>query len=83
MRLLRSARNDESPDGAFHFQVDESVQLDRVFEWELLGDGVNESVHEQPFGILLRESARHEVEALLLIQAFHGRFVLDRRGVVV
>lgn len=64
-------------DAADHLELDEPVQLHRVFERELLRDRFDEPVDDHHVGLLFGQAARHEVEDLVRRDLADGRFVRD------
>src|SRR5262245_44780838 len=73
----------DSADRAFHLQLDEAVELDRVLHRPLLREGLDEAVDDEERRLLLREPAALEVEELLLADLADGRLVLDGDLVLV
>src|SRR4051812_31063039 len=63
-------------DRAFHLELYQAVQLDSVLERELLGDRLDKAVDDHRHGLLLRESATHEVEELVFPDLRDCRLVL-------
>src|SRR5919112_4945015 len=57
---------DPLTDRAFHLQLDQAVQLDGVLQRKLLRNGLDKAVDDHSDGLLLGESAAHEVEELVL-----------------
>src|SRR6266508_3833225 len=53
-------------DGAFHLELDQAVELDRVLHRQLAGDRLNEAVDHHRGGLGLVQSTRHLVEKLVL-----------------
>src|SRR5215218_6796447 len=53
-------------DGAFHLELDQPVHLDRVLQRQLLRDRLDEAGDDHRRSLGLGETARHEVEELLL-----------------
>ena len=45
-----------SADGAFHLELDEAAPLDGVLHGQRAGDGLDEAVHHEAHGLLLREA---------------------------
>src|SRR4051794_2956621 len=66
-----------SANGALHLELDEAVHLHRVLHRELLYDRLDEAVDDQLAGLVLRDSAGHQVEELLLADLRHRRLVAD------
>ena len=54
------------PDRSFHLELDQPVQLDRVFQRQLLGDRLDEAVDDHAHRLVLGEAAALQVEDLLL-----------------
>src|SRR5437764_534828 len=50
---------------SFHLELDQPVHLHRVLHRELLGDRLDEAIHDHLRGLLLVEAVRLEVEELL------------------
>src|SRR5687767_5345132 len=57
---------DPLTDRAFHLQLDQAVQLDGILQRKLLGYRLDKAVDDHRDGLLLGETAAHEVEELVL-----------------
>src|SRR5947208_3920281 len=66
-----------STDRTLHLQLDQPVHLDRILERQFLRDRLDEAGHDQRRGLRLGETARHQVEELLLPDLGHSRLVAD------
>src|SRR5438874_12869256 len=62
---------------ARHLQLDQAVQLNRVLHWKLLGDRLNETVHDQRVGFGLVQATAHQVEELVVTNLRDGGLVTD------
>src|SRR5260370_27984536 len=51
--------------GTFHLELDEPVQLHRVLEGKLFGEGLDEAADDPRLGLVARDPAAHEIEELL------------------
>ena len=51
-------------DGPFHLEIDEPLEFDRVFHWELLYEIVNKSVHSEAHGGTFRNASLLHVKNL-------------------
>src|SRR5581483_3259484 len=67
----------ELSDGAFHLQLDEAVQLDRVLHRQLLHDRLDEAVDDHLRGIDLAQPAALQVEELVLTDLRDRGLVAD------
>src|SRR5438270_1105687 len=74
-RSLRSAS--KLANRALHLELDQAVHLNRVLHRELLGDRLDEAVHDQLRRLLLGDAVRLEVEELLLTDLRDGGLVAD------
>jgi len=66
-----------SADGAFHFEVDEALELDGVLHRELAHEVVDEAVHGQAHGLAFVHAALLHIEDLLGADLGNAGFVLD------
>src|SRR4051812_5292582 len=66
-----------SANGALHLELDEAVHLDRVLHRKLLDDRLDEAVDDQLARLVLRDTAGHQVEELLLADLRARRLVSD------
>ena len=62
---------------AGHLQLDQAIELNRVFHGEFPGDGLNEAVDDQRVGLGLIKSAAHQVEELVVTDLRDGCLVAD------
>src|SRR4051812_44304878 len=62
--LTRSAT--ASANTALHLQLDESIELDRVLERQLLRDRLDEAADDERHRLLLAHAPAHQIEQLLL-----------------
>ncbi len=69
--LNRSAKT------AFHFEFDEAVEFDRVFDGEFLGDGFDEPAHDHLLRVVVVKATTLEVENVLVADLPNGRLVGD------
>src|SRR5436305_8387516 len=67
----------ELADRPFHLELNEAVHLDRVLQWKLLRDRLDEAGDDHRRRLGLREAARHQVEELLLADLRNRRLVAD------
>ena len=65
---------------AFHFEIDQPVKFDGVFERDFFDDGFEKAVDKESFGIGSLEAAGHEVEEFFGRDLFDGGFVFDPGG---
>src|SRR2546428_851657 len=70
-------------DGAFHFHLDQSVKLDRVFHWEYSGEWFHESGDNHAESLSFGQASGHEIEQLVLIDPSNCCFVGYCRVVLV
>ena len=64
------------PDRAFHFELDQTFELDAVFHGELAHESVDEPVHAQAHRLRLAQTALLHVENLLRADLADAGFVL-------
>src|SRR5436853_3313178 len=64
-------------DGALHLELDQAVELERVLQRQLLGDGLDEAAHDHRGRLHLVQAAAHQVEELLFADLAHRGFVRD------
>src|SRR5579862_9026951 len=64
-------------DRAFHLKLDEAVEFDGIFHRQFLGDRLDETVDDHGIGVVLAQTAAHEVEQLLLTDLRDGGLVAD------
>src|SRR5919202_3257833 len=83
MKSTCSTRKSWLADGAFHLELDQAVHLDRVLQWKLLRDRLDEAGHDHRRRLRLGEAARHQVEELLLADLRDRRLVPDIDVVLV
>src|SRR5690606_13585553 len=69
-----------SADAPLHLQLDQSVQLHRVLQRQLLRHGLDEPAHHHRRGLLFRQTPAHQVEELLLADLRDRRLVPHVRG---
>src|SRR5258708_14297873 len=62
-------------DGTGHLELDQTVQLNGVLEWQLLGDWLDKAAHDHRVGFALAQAAAHQIEELLLADLRDGRLV--------
>ena len=67
----------ELADRAFHFELDQTLELDRIFHRKLADQIVDESVHAQAHGLCFTEAALLHVKDLLRGNLRHAGFVLN------
>src|SRR4051794_4977227 len=77
-----SGQSFTSADGAFHLQLDQPVQLQRVFHRQLPGDRLHEATHDHCHRLVLAQSATHQVEQLVVAHLRDGRLVRHRHVVL-
>ena len=68
----------ELPDRAFHFELDQPLELDRIFHRKLADKIVNKSVHAQAHGLRFTQAALLHVKDLVGRNLRHARFMLNR-----
>src|SRR5664280_3630536 len=69
--------------GALHFQLDETVELDRVLHRQLLDERLDETVDDHEARLVVHDSAGAQVEELLVADLGDARLVLDPDLVLV
>ena len=67
----------ELADRAFHFQLDQPFELDRILHRKLANEVVNESIHAQAHGLRFTEAALLHVKDLLRGNLRHASFMLN------
>src|SRR5215471_12877549 len=66
------------PDRAFHFQLDQALELDAVFHRELAHEIVDEAVHAKAHRLRFTQTALLHIEDLLCAYLADAGFVLHR-----
>ena len=67
----------ELADRAFHFELDQPLELDRILHRKLANQIVDESVHAQAHGLRFTEAALLHVKDLISRNLRHASFVLN------
>src|SRR5216110_2595790 len=68
----------ELADRAFHFELDQTLELDRILHRKLADEIVNKSVHAQAHGLRFTQAALLHVKDLLGRNLRHACFMLHR-----
>src|SRR5581483_5299274 len=63
------------PDSAFHLQLDQAVELQRVLHRQFLGDRLDEPAHHHRHGLVLGEAAAPQIDELVLAELRYRRLV--------
>src|SRR5690349_2606675 len=64
-------------DRARHFELNQPIQFNGVFQRQLFGDWLDKAAHDHRVGLTLGEAAAHQVEELLLAHLRDGRLMPD------
>src|SRR5438477_8564939 len=70
-------------DGAFHLELHQAVELDRVLHRELAGDGLDEAVDDHCRSFHFGQPSAHQVEELVLADLADGGLVGERRSLLL
>src|SRR5438128_2947684 len=67
----------ELADRAFHFELDQTLELDRILHRKLADEIINKSVHAQAHGLCFTQAALLQVKDLLGRNLRHAGLVLN------
>src|SRR5579863_8793842 len=68
---------ERSADRAGHFELDQTIELDSVFQWKFLGNWLDEPTDDQGIRLSLGQAAAHQVEELLLTHLGYRGLMAD------
>src|ERR1700737_4631669 len=77
-----SLRSPRSADRAFHLQLDQPIELERVFHRKFLVDRLHEARHHHGHRLVLGQAAAHQIEQLIRADLGHGGLVAHRHVVL-